>query len=276
MKTINLAYIFAFLLFLVIAGCKDEETVVAAFNVADGELETGEIISFINESANANYYQWDFGDGGLSFDENPSHEYTVAGTYDVKLVAIGSAGSDSATVSIEVAASYAITIFEGEGIEGVDIYDTWSEIQSVYNSTDTVHYTYDDYLEDYGLYYHMVYYYNEGLIFHFLTETTTIGNNDPVYYIWVLEPYSGATNKGISIGSSMDDVIAAYGDPESEDEDDGYSGYWYSSKGIDFYSYDSGEVDEIDIYEAYETSSAKSAIIRDFNKKRSKNLFQRR
>ena len=34
------------------------------------------IVDFTNQSTNANAYEWDFGDGNTSMDENPQHEYT--------------------------------------------------------------------------------------------------------------------------------------------------------------------------------------------------------
>ncbi len=42
---------------------------------------------FINESREANYYRWDFGDGETSRDHNPFHEWKGEGTYVVKLAA---------------------------------------------------------------------------------------------------------------------------------------------------------------------------------------------
>ena len=39
----------------------------------------------------------DFGDGGTSSSQNPSHNYTVPGTYDVELVATNAGGSDTET-----------------------------------------------------------------------------------------------------------------------------------------------------------------------------------
>jgi PKD repeat protein len=42
-------------------------------------------------------WAWDFGDGGNSTAQNPSHAYTAAGTYTVALTATNSAGSDTAT-----------------------------------------------------------------------------------------------------------------------------------------------------------------------------------
>ena len=40
---------------------------------------------------------WDFGDGNTSTQQNPSHTYTMAGTFDVSLSVSGSDGSDSTT-----------------------------------------------------------------------------------------------------------------------------------------------------------------------------------
>ncbi|WP_236610359.1 PKD domain-containing protein [Methanosphaerula palustris] len=43
-------------------------------------------------------YFWQFGDGGASFDKNPVHTYSAAGTYTVSLVAIGSTGAEVKTI----------------------------------------------------------------------------------------------------------------------------------------------------------------------------------
>ncbi len=50
-------------------------------------------VSFTNTSTNASTYSWSFGDGGTSTSANPSHTYSVSGTYQVKLVVGGPAGS---------------------------------------------------------------------------------------------------------------------------------------------------------------------------------------
>lgn len=41
-------------------------------------------------------YSWNFGDGGISTSQNPSHTYTVASTYNVTLIVTDSAMVDSA------------------------------------------------------------------------------------------------------------------------------------------------------------------------------------
>jgi len=236
---------------------KDDEKVVAAFTASNTDVDSGETVSFTNQSENAGYYMWNFGDGGLSAEKNPTHTYDVEGDYDVKLVAAGDGGVDSASVSISVTASYDITIYEGKGIKGINIYDSWSTIESAYTS-DTICYIYD-YTAKYGMYLQYVYYYEEGIVFAFWTETTALSSSDEVYYIFLVSPYDGATSKNISVGSDIDDVISRYGDPETENSGDGYELYGYDSMGIDFYIYtdeSDNNVDEIDIYEAYDTSSS--------------------
>ncbi len=58
---------------------------------------------FNNNSTNANDYNWDFGNGETSVDQNPWSVYTAVGTYPVKLVADnGVCGTDSIVVMIEV------------------------------------------------------------------------------------------------------------------------------------------------------------------------------
>lgn len=53
---------------------------------------------------------WDFGDGGSSTDQNPTHTYTVPGTYDVTLTVTDPAGSDSSTQPGCVSALSAMTL----------------------------------------------------------------------------------------------------------------------------------------------------------------------
>ena len=53
-------------------------------------------VSFIDASLNQpNYWQWDFGDGAISNQQNPIHTYLQAGTYDVSLFVSNGLGQDS-------------------------------------------------------------------------------------------------------------------------------------------------------------------------------------
>jgi len=59
----------------------------APLNVAFTDLSTGVVTA----------WTWDFGDGGVSSLQSPSHNYTVPGTYKVSLMATGPGGSNVMT-----------------------------------------------------------------------------------------------------------------------------------------------------------------------------------
>ncbi len=61
-------------------------------------------VNFTNTSSNATSYNWSFGDGTYSTDENPTHIYTTDGDYTVTLVVSNICGSDTIqqTVHVEV------------------------------------------------------------------------------------------------------------------------------------------------------------------------------
>lgn len=75
-------------------------TPVAAFSYEQFE-PTG--FSFIAESANANAWLWDFGDGQTSTEPYPSHFYAESGTYTVCLTVYNECGEDFICQIIEVA-----------------------------------------------------------------------------------------------------------------------------------------------------------------------------
>jgi uncharacterized membrane protein len=63
------------------------------------------VTSFTNTSVNATSYEWEFGDGFTSTLQNPTHSYSLSGTYNVKLRAFGNGITtcvDSVTVPVNV------------------------------------------------------------------------------------------------------------------------------------------------------------------------------
>ena len=72
--------------------CSFKVTVGTAIDLFDMSADTActsEEINFTSLSPGGALYLWDFGDGGGSTDENPSHTYTQPGTYTVSLIRIG-------------------------------------------------------------------------------------------------------------------------------------------------------------------------------------------
>ncbi|MDQ3047150.1 MAG: PKD domain-containing protein, partial [Bacteroidota bacterium] len=63
---------------------------------------TGPDFQFNNFSSISYTFDWYFGDGGTSNNQNPSHLYTANGTYNVTMIVYGDCGSDTVTQIITV------------------------------------------------------------------------------------------------------------------------------------------------------------------------------
>ncbi len=73
---------------------------VAAFTWAN---PSGGLVNFTDQSTNTpTSWAWDFGDGGNSSSQNPSHVYTANGAYYVCLTATNTAGSNTLCDSVHV------------------------------------------------------------------------------------------------------------------------------------------------------------------------------
>jgi PKD repeat protein len=57
----------------------------ASFSMNKTTAKAGETIIFTNLSKNAENFKWLFGDGALSYEKDPSHSYSSAGTFTVEL-----------------------------------------------------------------------------------------------------------------------------------------------------------------------------------------------
>ncbi|HEX6916292.1 MAG TPA: PKD domain-containing protein, partial [Chitinophagaceae bacterium] len=76
----------------------------AAFSVDKGtQCLKGNLFKFTSNPASGSYtYNWNFGDGSLSALANPSHSYSIQGTYAVKLVVSSAGCTDSSSQNVSV------------------------------------------------------------------------------------------------------------------------------------------------------------------------------
>lgn len=75
---------------------------VASF-VTDPEIFGGVSTLFTDASSNGpTSWEWNFGDGGTSTVQNPSHTFSNPGIYDVELIVHNCAGADTVLIQVEV------------------------------------------------------------------------------------------------------------------------------------------------------------------------------
>ncbi|MEM8906866.1 MAG: PKD domain-containing protein, partial [Bacteroidota bacterium] len=109
---------------------------IAAFSTPNQTVPLNTPVFFVDESENGpGIWQWDFGDGNTAAVQNPTHTYSIPGTYEVSLVAENCIGVDTAEVLLITVqdaatlsyspASYNITVAAGEAIsEDLEICNT--------------------------------------------------------------------------------------------------------------------------------------------------------
>ncbi len=104
---------FSIFMFYLILGCVKKEEIeeilivpVAAFSFSPANPETGQQVTFTNESTDADSYQWSAeGTTFSSTEENPTFTFDTAGDYVVKLVATNASGTNEITKTITVTAA---------------------------------------------------------------------------------------------------------------------------------------------------------------------------
>ncbi|MEO0584518.1 MAG: PKD domain-containing protein, partial [Bacteroidota bacterium] len=77
----------------------------ADFALVSDTVCASDTVFFDNSSTNANTYDWDFGDGNGSTEENPTHLYAASGAYTVTLITENNTFFDTVTQDIFVLAA---------------------------------------------------------------------------------------------------------------------------------------------------------------------------
>jgi PKD repeat protein len=237
-----------------LSNCKKEDSSpVAAFSVDKQEAQIDEVLSFTNLSVNSTNYSWEFNDGSASTVKNPTHSYSESGTYTVSLEAIGSGGTNVATKEIEIIEP--VNIYPGQSAMGIDLGEYWSTIEAKLSSG-----VYIWPIENFGdetnsFWVHPVEDTQNGIVLFMYAPkyNANISTNDYLIGIVLIEPYIGSTPEGLSLGHSKDKVYEKYGEPEEVDTEN--NGYYYLTKGIDFY-FETDIIEEIDIYGSFKSTKS--------------------
>jgi hypothetical protein len=93
-------------------------------------------VTFTNNSEDGESYSWDFGDGGTSAEEAPSHKYTEKKSYTVKLTVTNGSKTDEATKTVDLENNTPAVDIDGEfadwtNITGFSMPDTASSFYGV-------------------------------------------------------------------------------------------------------------------------------------------------
>lgn len=90
--------------------CMSGATLAAEFSVDDATPEVTDEVSFTDESTGSpTTWCWDFGDGTISNEQNPTHSYELPGTYDVTLTITNGTSGDVETKNAFITVSLGIS-----------------------------------------------------------------------------------------------------------------------------------------------------------------------
>lgn len=133
-QTLKLSWVlFGLLAIMFVTSCKKDNNnnvneVTAGFTYTI-DATNPMIVHFTSTSTNQTSLSWDFGDNSaVSTEANPTHTYAAAGTYQVKLTATNSGGSDNVTQPVTIVNSNEMqAILAGTDATG----KTWKLIRDV-------------------------------------------------------------------------------------------------------------------------------------------------
>lgn len=130
------SYIIILIATIALISC--EKQPVASFFSSEIEVFVNDDIFFTNNSLDAKYFEWDFGDGTYSNSTNPVHSWAASGVYSVALTASSNSYSDVSYQEITVLFPTTLEI------EVLEYYDEYP----VENASVILYPTYQDWLDE--------------------------------------------------------------------------------------------------------------------------------
>jgi PKD repeat protein len=233
----------------------------AKFTYDKDNLEAFVPIEFKNTSADANKYEWDFGDDTETSDEaNPSHTYLHGGIYTVSLTATSKKGSDTYSEDIEV--NRPVLLFPGEMMLNIELGEDWSTAKTKIESGYTAEY---EYWSDYDVYCHTITDVSDQFYIYTVGSSASLSGDDFVLWLEATEGFEGTTPDQIGIGDNFSDVKSIYGTPDQYDSwfSDNYESSDYDALGITFAKKTTGSV--ISMILIYPPSDKSAFINQKFN-----------
>ena len=186
----KLKFIIPILLLFTINSCRRDKTpdlINACFTITGTEHFVNENVNFVNCSQYAVSYDWSFGDGFTSNQRNPTHIYTLKGTYQVTMTAFDQYGNYESF-------NHAVTI---EGSTDLDILVMFEGLDIIVPDCSVYIYgTLTDWQDD------------TNLIVSGTTDAAGIivfvGLNPIVYYVWAELQGDGVIYNNVDIGNATD------------------------------------------------------------------------
>lgn len=145
------------------------------------------------------------------------------GEYECKVVIESNGGSYE--INVFLIYEREVEVYPGVGAALIELGDTYTMVQNQWGKPDRNWYE----RPEKTLFIHHFEYFDIGLHMAVKTNSLILYGSGTVGFIELLPPYDGMTPELIGIGSSVDSLKAAYGEPTSVDQS-----YWYYDIGITF------------------------------------------
>ncbi len=136
------------------------------------------------------------------------------GDYSDKLIIESNGG----TIEVNVYLTYEreVEVYPPDGAAGIDLGFTYLMVEKLYGKPTSSGYQ----RPEKTIFIHNVFYAGPGLDFRVKNNSPILFGNGEIGYIRMVDPYDGLTPEMIGLGSTAEDVVAAYGEPQQKNGSD--------------------------------------------------------